>query len=199
MTISASEVKRLRDETGAGMMDCKRALEAAQGDWEKAREILRQQGKVAAQKKAGRIAREGIIASYVHAGGQVAALVELNCETDFVARTEEFATLGRELAMQVAAMNPRYLAPEDVPEEVREREREILRRQEEVRSKPPPVQERIIEGRMQKFYEEVCLLEQPYIKDEKRKVRDLISEAVGRMGENIRVRRFVRLRVGEEE
>jgi len=204
MAISASEVKRLRDETGAGMMDCKRALEAAQGDRQKAREILRQKGQALSAKRAAKAANEGLISAYVHFNNKVAVLVEMNCETDFVARTDTFKELGKEIAMQIAMTNPPYLDKEDVPAEVLEKERAIqLARLEEEekeqgRPKPPQVRERIVEGRLSKFYEEVCLLEQPYIRDDKKKVRDLVADAVGRLGENLRVGRFVRLAVGEQ-
>lgn len=204
MAISASEVKRLRDETGAGMMDCKRALEEAQGDRQKAREILRQKGQAVSAKRAAKAANEGLISAYVHFNNKVAVLVEMNCETDFVARTDAFKELGREIAMQIAMTNPPYLDKEDVPAEVLAQERaiQLARLQEEEKAqgqpKPPQVRERIVEGRLSKFYEEVCLLEQPYIRDDKKKVRDLLAEAVGRLGENLRVGRFVRLAVGEQ-
>lgn len=197
MTISASEVKRLRDETGAGMMDCKRALQEAGGDRSKALDILRQQGLAARQKRQGRTAQEGIIASYTHFNGKVAVLVELNCETDFVARTDDFKNLGKELAMQIAMTNPPYLQKEEVPPEVLEKEREILRSQPDIRDKPAAIQERIIEGRLNKFYEQACLLEQPYIRDDKLKVKDLLNEATGRLGENLQIRRYVRMQIGE--
>jgi elongation factor Ts len=197
MTIDASEVKRLRDETGAGMMDCKRALQEAGGDRAKALDILRQQGLATLQKRQGKAAQEGIIASYTHFNGKVAVLVELNCETDFVARTEDFKNLGKELAMQIAMTNPRYLQKEDVPPEVLEKERAILRAQPDVQSKPAAVQERIVEGRLNKFYEQTCLLEQAYIRDDKRKVKDLLNEAAARLGENLQIRRYVRMQIGE--
>jgi elongation factor Ts len=197
MNISASEVKRLRDETGAGMMDCKRALQEAGGDRAKALDLLREQGLAAREKRKGKAAHEGIIASYTHFNGKVAVLVELNSETDFVARTDDFKNLGKELAMQIAMMNPPYLHKEDVPAEALEKEREILRAQPDVQSKPEHVQDRIIEGRLNKFYEQVCLMEQPYIRDDKLKVKDLLNEATGRLGENLQVRRYVRMQVGE--
>ena len=199
MTISASEVKQLRDETGAGMMDCKRALQEADGDHAKAVDLLREQGLAARDKRSAKAAHEGIIASYTHFNGKVAVLVELNCETDFVARTDDFKNLGKELAMQIAMMNPPYLDKEEVPDEAVEKEREILRAQEDVQSKPAHIQDRIIEGRLGKFYEQVCLLEQDYIRDDKMKVRDLLNEALGRLGENLQIRRYVRMQIGEEE
>ena len=196
--ITAEMVKKLRDMTGAGMMDCKKALEEADGDFEKAVEILRKKGAAKAAKKAGRATREGIITSYIHFNGRIGVLLELNCETDFVARTDEFKELAYNLAKQVAAMNPKWVSREDVPQEVIEKEKEIYREQLKDSGKPEHVIEKIIEGKLEKFFEENCLLEQEYIFEEGKKVKDIINEAIGKIGENIRVSRFVRMEVGEE-
>ena len=196
--ITAEMVKKLRDMTGAGMMDCKKALEEADGDFEKAVEILRKKGAAKAAKKAGRATREGIITSYIHFNGRIGVLLELNCETDFVARTDEFKELAYNLAKQVAAMNPKWVSKEDVPQEVIEKEKEIYREQLKDSGKPEHVIEKIIEGKLEKFFEENCLLEQEYIFEEGKKVKDIINEVIGKIGENIRVSRFVRMEVGEE-
>lgn len=196
--ITAAMVKELREKTGAGVLDCKNALAEAGGDLERAVEILREKGLADAAKRMGREANEGIIGSYVHAGSRVAALVELNCETDFVARTEEFQALAHDLAMQVVAARPLYLTPEDIPEEVLEREREIYRAQVADSGKPEHIIERIVEGKLEKFLDEVCLMRQPFIKDDSMTVEELIRQAIARLGENIVVRRFARLAVGEE-
>jgi len=195
--ISAEAVKELRNRTGAGMMDCKRALEETGGDIEKAIEILRMKGLAAAAKKAGRVAKEGLVHAYIHGGGRIGVLIEVNCETDFVARTEEFKDLVHNLAMQVAAARPEYVKREDVPEEVIEREKSILRAQALNEGKPEKVVEKIVSGRLEKFFQENCLLEQPYIKDPERKVKVLIAEKIAKLGENIEVRRFARFEVGE--
>jgi elongation factor Ts len=189
-------VKELRERTGAGMMDCKRALEESGGDMEAAIRTLREQGKAQAAKKAGRTASEGAIVSYIH-GGRIGVLVEVNCETDFVARNADFQEFAREIAMQVAASAPRYVRREDVPATEAEAERAILRTQAEGSGKPAAVVDKMVEGRMEKFYERVCLLEQPYIREPERRVRDLVTELVARIGENIQVRRFVRWELGE--
>ncbi len=198
MKITAQMVKKLRDMTGAGMMDCKKALQEADGDFDKAIEILRKKGAAKAAKKAGRATGEGIITSYVHFNGRIGVLLELNCETDFVARTDEFKELAYNLAKQVAAMSPRWVSREDVPQEVIEKEKEIYREQLKNSGKPENVVEKIIEGKLEKFFQENCLLEQDYIFDDKKKVKDIITEAIGKIGENIRVSRFVRLEVGVE-
>ncbi len=195
--IDAAQVKKLRDLTGAGMMDCKRALEEANGDLDKAVEILRKKGLAQAARRAGRAAGEGIIESYIHAGGRIGVLVELNCETDFVARTEEFHSLAHDIAMQVAASSPQYVSKEEVPEAVLAKEREILLAQAENTGKPAAVLEKLVAGRLEKFYQEVCLLEQPFIRDPKKTVKDLVLEHVAKLGENITVRRFARFAVGE--
>lgn len=199
VAITAELVKALREKTGAGMMDCKRALEETGGDMEKAVEYLREKGLAAAAKRAGRTAAEGVIESYIHLGGKLGVLVEVNCETDFVARTPEFREFARDIAMQVAAANPQYLTREDVPAEVLNKEKEILRAQALNEGKPEKVVDRIVEGRLEKFYSENCLLEQPFIKDPDKKVRDLLAEKIARVGENIVIRRFVRFQLGETQ
>ena len=197
MEITTATVKELRSVTGAGVLDCKNALEEANGDFDKAVELLKKKGLAAAAKRAGRAAKDGIIGHYVHMDGRVAALVEVNCETDFVARTEEFQTLAHDLAMQVVAGQPRYLSREDVPAEVLEEERAKYRAEMQDAGKPEHIIDRIVEGKLQKFYTEVCLLEQPFIKDDDLTVKDLIAQTIARTGENIRVRRFVRYELGE--
>lgn len=195
--IKAEQVKALRDRTGIGMMECKEALQEAGGDMEKAIEILRKKGHARAQDKAERKAADGAVGAYVHATNRIGVLIEVNCETDFVARNEEFKELVKNLAMQVAASNPQYISPEDVPSEIIEREKEIIRAQIQDAKKPPQIIEKIIEGKLQKFYEEVCLLDQPYIRDDKIKVRDLVNIYISKFGENIKVRRFVRFEIGK--
>ncbi len=198
MAITAQMVKELRERTGAGMMECKKALQEANGDIEKAIEILKKKGIAKAEKKASRATKEGLIGSYIHMGGKIGVLVEVNCETDFVARTDEFQALVKDIAMQIAAMNPKYISPEDVPEEVIEKEKAIYREQALESGKPEHVVDRIVEGKMKKFFEEVCLLEQRFIKDDSKKVRDIITEAIAKLGENIKVSRFVRFQIGVE-
>lgn len=195
MEISIEMVKELRARTGAGVLDCRKALAETQGDMEAAVRLLREQGLAEAAKRSARQAREGRIECYIHHGNRLGAMVELNCETDFVARTENFIRLAHELAMQVAATNPRFLAREDVPEAVLEEERAIYRSQIEG-NKPPQVIERIVEGKLEKFFQEACLLEQPSIRDPERKVRDLVNELAAQVGENVVVRRFVRFELG---
>ena len=196
MEMSDSSVKELREKTGAGMMDCKKALAECAGDLEKAVDFLRRKGLAAAAKKTGRVAAEGLVGAYIHAGGKIGVMVELNCETDFVARTAEFQSLLKDLAMQVAAASPRYVRRKDVSPEELEREREIYRRQALDSGKPEKIVDKIVEGKMDRFYSEVCLMEQAFIKDPDRKVSDLIQDAVRRLGENIQVRRFMRYQVG---
>jgi len=195
--ITAEMVKELREKTGAGMMECKKALEATNGDMEKAIVFLRERGMAAAQKKASRAANEGLIASYIHAGGKIGVLVEVNCETDFVARNDDFKELAKDIAMQIAAVKPLYVKREDVPEDVLAREKEIYLTQAKNSGKPEKVWDKIVEGKLESFYQEVCLYEQPFIKDPKLKVKDLIAQAVGKIGENIQVKRFVRFQLGE--
>ncbi|MGB9667948.1 MAG: translation elongation factor Ts [Thermosulfidibacteraceae bacterium] len=196
MEISASIIKELRERTGAGFMECKEALKEANGDIEKAVEILRKKGALKAEKKAKREAREGLIGAYIHAGGKIGVLVEVNCETDFVARTDEFQQLVKDIAMQIAAMSPEYVSREDVPPEVIEKEKEIYREEALRSGKPERVVEKIVEGKLEKFFEEKCLLEQPFIKDESKKVKDIVTEVIAKLGENIKVARFVRYQVG---
>ncbi len=198
MPVSPQDVKRLHDQTGAGIMDCKRALEEANGDFEEAIAILRKAGVKVATKRAGKATTEGVVWSYIHAGNQVGVMVEINCETDFVARTDEFRKFAEEVAMQIAAMRPRWVAPEDVPEEVLEREKEILREQARSEGKPEHIVEKMVEGRLRKFYEENCLIKQPYIRDDRLTIEDLLNELMGKTGEKIVIRRFVRYQVGEE-
>jgi len=195
--ISTNMVKELRQATGSGVLDCKTALEIAGGDFDKAVEYLREKGLAKAANKAGRVAKEGIIEAYVHAGSRVAALVELNCESDFVARTPEFKDLAHDLAMQVVAFRPQYVKPEDIPAEVLEKERAIYRAQVEGEGKPPHVIDKIVEGKVVKFYEEVCLLKQPFIKGDNQAVEQLVAAMIAKIGENIVVRRFVRFELGE--
>jgi len=197
-TITPQMVKELRERTQAGMMDCKRALEATGGDMEKAVAYLREKGMAAAAKKAGRVAAEGVIESYIHPGGRIGVLIEVNCETDFVARNEGFQQFARELAMQVAAARPLYVSRDQVPESVLEEERRILRAAALNEGKPEHIVDKIVTGRIEKYLEEICLVEQPYIKDPDRKVGDLIQEQIATLGENITVRRFARFERGEE-
>ena len=196
MEISLEKVRTLRERTGAGVLDCKQALEKAEGDLEKAIVLLRQQGVAAAAKRAGKPTAEGIVSSYIHAGGRIGVLVELNCETDFVARTEEFQRLAREIAMHVAAEDPQYLSREQVPAEVLEREKEIYRVQACREGKPEKVIERIVEGKLTAFYRQACLLDQVYVRDDSKTVGELLKEAMGQLGENLVVRRFVRFQLG---
>lgn len=197
MEVNASIVKQLREKTGAGIMDCKKALAESGGNLEKAVDYLRQKGLAGAAKKADRVAADGAVGAYVHPGGKIGVLVELNCETDFVARTTEFQNLLKDIAMQIAAANPRYIRPEDVSAEEMDKEREIYRRQALDSGKPEKVVEKIVEGKMERFYSEVCLLEQAFIKDPDRKVSDVVTDAIARLGENIQVRRFARYHLGE--
>jgi len=196
-TITAEMVRDLRERTGAGMMECKRALTEAAGDVEQATLILRERGMAAAGKKANREAREGLIGSYIHTGGRVGVLIEVNCETDFVARTEEFQKLVRDLAIQVAGLAPRYVDIDQVPEADLETKRAELAVDPATAGKPAEIREKIIDGQLKKWFKEVCLYEQPF-RDEDRPVRDLITERIATIGENIRVRRFTRYALGEE-
>jgi elongation factor Ts len=197
MSISASAVKELREKTGAGMLDCKKALEEAGGDLNKAAEILREKGLAAAAKKAGRIATEGLVESYIHAGGRIGVLVEVNCETDFVAKTDQFREFVKDIAMQIAAANPQYVRREEVPQEALEKEREILKAQALNEGKPAHIVEKMVEGRMSKYFEEVCLMEQSFIKDPDKTITTLLNEKIATIGENISIRRFVRFELGE--
>jgi elongation factor Ts len=197
MEITASMVKKLRDATGAGMMECKAALTEAKGDMEEATTILRKRGLAQATKKAGRSTNEGLIGSYIHMGGKIGVLVEVNCESDFVARTDDFQNLGREIAMHIAAANPQYVRREEVPADVLERERAIYRSQMEGQNKPAPVIDKIVEGKLNSFYEQVCLLDQPSIRDPKITIGQVLQQAVAKLGENIMVPRFARFKVGD--
>jgi elongation factor Ts len=196
--ISAQAVKELRDKTGAGMMDSKKALVEADGDLDRATKILRERGIAKAAKVEGRTTKEGLIYSYIHPGDKLGVLVEVNCETDFVARTEQFQALAKELAMQVAAAGPLVVSPEELPALLLEQEREVFKNQALNEGKPEQVVEKIVEGRIKKYQQEVCLLLQPFIKDQDRTVGDLITDAVAQLGENISIRRFVRFRLGED-
>jgi elongation factor Ts len=196
MAISAERVKELREKTGAGMMDCKRALAEVGGDLERAIDYLRQKGLYDAAKRTDRTASEGVIGSYIHPGGKIGVLVEVNCESDFVARTEEFQTLVKDLAMHVAASNPLYLRREDVPEEVIAREKNIYEVQAKEGGKPEKIVERIVQGKLEKFFQEICLLEQPFVKDPDLSVSQLVSGVLAKLGENIVVRRFQRYQLG---
>ncbi len=191
-----SLIKELRELTGAGIIDVKEALTEANDDKDKALELLRKKGMAKLAKKADRVAKEGLVESYIHAGGRVGALVELNCETDFVARTDDFKALAKELALHIAASNPLYISREDVPGEVIEKEKEIYKEQAAGSGKPDDVVEKMIDGKLEKYYEESCLLEQPFVKDGGKKISDLISESTAKMGENVQVRRFARFMLG---
>ncbi|GBF32658.1 translation elongation factor Ts [Desulfocucumis palustris] len=195
--ISAALVKELRERTGAGMMDCKKALAEVNGDIDKAVDYLREKGLAAAAKKAGRIAAEGLVESYIHGAGRIGVLLEINCETDFVAKTEDFKALARDIAMQVAASKPEFVRREEVPGEIIAKEKEILAAQAANEGKPEKIIQKMVEGRIEKYYKEVCLLEQPFIKDPDITVQQLITEKIAKIGENISVRRFVRYELGE--
>jgi elongation factor Ts len=197
MAVTAAQVKELREKTGAGMLDCKKALEEANGDITKAGEILREKGLSAAANKAGRIATEGAVESYIHAGGKVGVLVEINCETDFVGKTEQFKTFCRDIAMHIAAANPSYVRREEVPTEALEKEKEILRNQALNEGKPEKIIDKMVEGRIGKYYEEFCLMEQAFIKDPDKTIDQLLNEKIAAIGENITIRRFVRFGLGE--
>ena len=197
MDISAAAVKELREKTGAGILDCKWALGQARGDFERAVDLLREKGIAAATRRSGRVAADGQVVSYIHAGGKIGVLLELNCETDFVARTKEFAGLGHDLAMHVAAMAPLYVRRQEVPAAVLEREMGVLRAQAASSGKPPAVVEKMVAGRLEKFYQEVCLEEQAFVKDPERTVGELIKGVAGKVGENVVVRRFSRYQLGE--
>ena len=197
MAVSVEQVRELREKTGAGVLECKKALTEASGDMDRALTLLRERGLAAASKKAGRPTREGTIGSYIHTGGKLGVLVEVNCETDFVARTDEFQELVRDLAMQVAASNPLFVSRQDVTEELVAKEREIYRKQALDSGKPEAVVHKIVEGKLNKYYAEVCLYEQPFIKESERTVEQLIASKIAQLKENITVRRFVRLKVGE--
>lgn len=197
MEISSQLVKELRERSGAGIMDCKAALAETGGNIEAALDVLQKKSKTVALKKAGRIASEGLVHSYIHTGGRLGVLIEVNCETDFVAKSDDFRTLVKDLSMQVAASNPSWVSREEIPADDVARQREIFKAQAAEQKKPPAVVEKIVEGKVQKWYTEACLLDQPFVKDPERKVTDIVTHVVAKTGENIRVRRFVRWQLGE--
>ena len=197
MEITSEQVKVLREKTGAGMMDCKKALAETGGDLEKAIEHLRKKGAATAEKRADRAANQGVVEAYIHAGGRIGSMVEVNCETDFVAKTDDFKTLSRDIAMQIAAMNPLYIGREDVPKDVIEKELDIYRQQGRNEKKPEAMLDRIANGKLEKFYQEYCLLEQTFIKDSGRTIKDLILEITAKTGEKVTIRRFKRFHLGE--
>lgn len=195
--ITAEMVKELRERTGAGMMDCKKALVETEGNMDKAIDYLREKGLAAAAKKAGRVASEGLIEAYIHGGGRIGVLLELNCETDFVAKTDGFKALAKDIAMQIAAANPSYVRREEVPEEIVNHEREVLRAQAINEGKPANIAEKMVEGRVDKYYKENCLMEQHFIKDPDKTISQIITDAISKIGENISIRRFTRYHLGE--
>jgi elongation factor Ts len=197
MSISAAQVKELRERTGAGMMDCKKALVETEGDLEKAIDFLREKGLAAAAKKSGRIAAEGVVESYIHAGGKLCVLVEVNCETDFVAKNDDFRGFVKDIAMHIAAAKPLFLLREEVPTETLEHEKEILRQQALNEGKPANIVDKMVEGRVSKYYKEVCLMEQPFVKDPDKTIETVVKEKISTIGENISIRRFVRWEMGE--
>ncbi|NWF55720.1 MAG: translation elongation factor Ts [Syntrophaceae bacterium] len=197
MEVSAHMVKDLREKTGAGMMDCKKALAETGGDFQKALDYLRQKGLATAAKRAGRVASEGRVGSYIHAGGKIGVMVEVNCETDFVAKTDDFQAFAKDVAMHIAASNPSYIRREEVTAEVLEREKEIYRAQARDAKKPEKVIDKIVEGKLEKFYGESCLLEQPFVKDPDLTIQELLNGLIGKLGEKIEIRRFTRYQVGE--
>lgn len=197
MEISVELVKDLRQRTGAGVIDCKTALQESKGNLEGAIDYLRRKGLATAAKKAGRIATDGLVSSYIHAGGKMGVLVEINCETDFVAKTEDFQTFVKNIAMHIAAANPQYIRREEIPEQVLERERSIYRTQAQEAGKPQKVIDKIVEGKMERFYSEVCLLEQTYVRDPDVTIKELLDAMIAKVGENIAIRRFARFQLGE--
>lgn len=197
MKITTAQIKELRQATGAGVLDAKKALESTNGDYDKAVDLLREKGAARAAKRAGREASEGIIEIYAHPGNQLGVMLELNCETDFVARNEEFTELAHNLALHIVAMNPSYISKDEVPQEELDREIEVLKNQAKAEGKPDNIIEKIVDGRLSKYYEEFCLLEQPYVRDDSIKISDLITDVIRKTGENIVVRRFTRYELGE--
>jgi elongation factor Ts len=195
--VNANMVKELREKTGAGMMDCKKALAEANGDFAKAEEVLRKKGLAAAAKKSSRAATEGQVASYIHMGGKIGVLVEVNCETDFVARTDGFQALVKDIAMQIAAASPQWVRREEVPADVVAKELEIAKAQMRDQKKPEAILEKIAQGKLEKFYEQFCLLDQPFVKEDKKKISEVLTDAVAKIGENIQIRRFARFVLGE--
>ncbi|OIO34296.1 MAG: translation elongation factor Ts [Candidatus Omnitrophica bacterium CG1_02_40_15] len=196
MAIATDLIKKLREKTNAPMMDCKKALEESSGDMEIATDILRKRGQIVAFKKAGRCAKEGVIGSYIHSNSKIGVLLEVNCETDFVARNEDFKQFVKNVSMHVAATSPSYVSREEVPGHILEREKNVLK--ESVKNKPENIIEKIVQGKLEKFYSEVCLLDQPFVKDDKITIKDYLNELIGKIGENILIRRFVRFQVGED-
>lgn len=196
--ITTEMIKQLREKTGAGMMDCKRALEESNGDFEKAIEYLRKKGAATAAKRADRETNQGVVEAYIHAGGRIGAMVELNCETDFVAKTPDFKSLAHDIAMQIAAMSPRYISREEVEKKVVDKELEIYKTQAQNEGKPASVADKVAQGRLEKFYQETCLLEQSFIKDSGKTIKDLIDEATAKVGEKVSIRRFMRYHLGED-
>ncbi len=197
MQITSETVKELREKTGAGMMDCKKALTQTDGDIEKAIEYLREKGLAAAAKKSSRIAAEGIVASYIHMGGKIGVLVEVNCETDFVAKNDMFQNFVKDVTLHIAALNPLYLTAEDVPADVIDKEKAIYKAQAMNEGKPENIAEKMVEGRLKKYFKEICLMEQPFVKDPDKSVADVVKEIIASIGENIKIRRFVRYQMGE--
>lgn len=195
--ITSAMIKELRVASGAGMLNCKKALEETNGDIEKAVELLREKGMSAASKKSSRIAAEGIVDSYIHLGGKIGVLVEVNCETDFVAKTDDFKSFVKDIAMHIAAINPQYVSKEDIPKEIVEKEKSILKAQALNEGKPENIVDKMVEGRINKFYKEICLLEQPFVKDGDKTVEDIVKEQIVKIGENVQVRRFTRYQMGE--
>jgi len=196
MAITTDLIKKLREKTNAPMMDCKKALEESSGDLEIATDILRKKGQIVALKKAGRCAKEGVIGSYIHSNSKIGVLLEVNCETDFVARNEDFKQFVKDVSMHVAATSPSYVSREEVPGHILEREKNVLK--DSVKNKPDNVIEKIIQGKLEKFYSEVCLLDQPFVKNDKITIKEYLNELIGKIGENILIRRFVRFQVGED-
>ena len=197
MEISAAQVKELREATGSGMMDCKKALDEAKGDVKLAMEYLRKKGILSAQKRTGKTTKEGVVASYIHPGDRLGMLVEVNCETDFVAKTDEFRAFVKEISLQIAGANPLVIERKDVRADDLEKEKEIYRVQSRNEGKPEKVIDRIVEGKLEKYYEQVCLLDQPYLKDPQKTIKTLLDELIGKLGENIVIKRFARFRLGE--
>jgi len=195
--ITAAMVKELREKTGAGMMDCKKALQEAEGDFEKAVELLRKKGIAKAAKRAEREANEGVVTAYIHPGSKLGALVEINCETDFVAKTDDFQEFAKNIAMHIAASNPLAVSREDLDQTILEKEKEIYREQALASGKPEHIVDKIVEGRLEKYFSEVCLLEQPYVKDPDKTIKELLTETIAKVGENINIKRFARFRIGE--
>ncbi len=199
MAISADQIKKLRELTGAGVLDAKRALENANGDFDKAAQVLKAKGMAAAAKKSDRVARQGLIETYVHAGGKIGAMLELNCETDFVARTPDFQGLAHDLALQIVAANPKYVSPQDIPAEIREKQQEEFAAQAKAEGKTGALVDKIVQGKMENYFKETCLLQQPFIRDESKNttINDLVQAKITKLGENIVVRRFARFELGE--